>query len=345
MARRKRGNPINGWVILDKPIDLNSTTAVAIVRRLFKAQKAGHAGTLDPLATGVLPIALGEATKTVQYVMEGGKNYRFTVKWGEETQTDDLEGKVTSSSQNRPTVQEIKNCLQNFTGTIQQTPPAYSAIKINGERAYKLARAGQTVAMKARDVQIYDLTLRPGDDENEAEFEAHCGKGTYIRSLGRDLGRELGCLGHITKLRRISSGPFTQAMSISLEKLQELSHSADAREALQYQSDHSLLPQADIEANKPHDIELQQHVHPSMLQHLYPIETALDDIPALAINEMQATQIRVGQSVTITGREAPIIKGPAYTMVGSKIVAMGSVSQGIFKPSRVFNLDQKQTQI
>ncbi len=314
MAKRKRGNPVSGWVVLDKPLNLNSTKAVAIIRRLFNAQKAGHAGTLDPLATGILPIALGEATKTVSNVMGGEKIYQFTVSWGAQTSTDDLEGEVTATSLKRPTTQEIESILEDFIGTILQTPPAFSAIKINGDRAYDLARAGQDVEMTPREVNIHDLKLLTTEDEATAVFETKCGKGTYIRALARDMGHELGCLGHVTSLRRTQTGPFNEDMSISLEKLEEFSHSAHARESAQMELD------------------------PLLGDHLHPIETALDDIPALAINEDLASRIRLGQSVLITGRDAPIIKGPAYTKVGSKVIALGSVSQGAFKPSRVFNL-------
>ncbi len=305
---RKRGERIHGWLVLDKPLDLTSTKAVGIVRRIFNAQKAGHAGTLDPLATGILPIALGEATKTVNYVMEGGKEYEFTVKWGSETSTDDLEGEVTSTSLKRPSLEEVEEVLPLFLGTILQTPPAYSAIKINGKRAYDLARSGEEVEIASREVRIDDLLIKSHIEDEEMTLVAKCGKGTYIRALARDIGRELGCLGHVTRLRRIKSGPFTENMSISLEKLEELSHSAAARDVL--------------------------------LEQLCPIETALDDIPALAINEDDASRVRLGQAVLIKGRDAPIIKGPAYAMSGSEVVALGSVSQGEFKPSRVIVLGE-----
>ena len=300
---RKRGERIHGWLVLDKPLDLTSTKAVGIVRRIFNAQKAGHAGTLDPLASGILPIALGEATKTVNYVMEGGKEYEFTVKWGAETSTDDLEGEVTSTSLKRPTLEEVEEVLPLFTGKILQTPPAYSAIKINGKRAYDLARSGEEVEIASREVRIDDLIVKSHIEDEEMTLVATCGKGTYIRALARDIGRELGCLGHVTRLRRIKSGPFTENMSISLEKLEELSHSAAARDIL--------------------------------LAQLCPIETALDDIPALAINADDASRVRLGQAVLLKGRDAPIIKGPAYAMSGTNIVALGSVSQGEFKPNRV----------
>ena len=304
---RKRGERIHGWLVLDKPLDLTSTKAVGIVRRIFNAQKAGHAGTLDPLASGILPIALGEATKTVNYVMEGGKEYEFTVKWGAETSTDDLEGEVTSTSLKRPTLEEVEEVLTLFIGNILQTPPAYSAIKINGKRAYDLARSGEEVEIASREVRIDDLIVKSHIEDEEMTLVAKCGKGTYIRALARDIGRELGCLGHVTRLRRIKSGPFTENMSISLEKLEELSHSAAARDEL--------------------------------LDQLCPIETALDDIPALAINEDDASRVRLGQAVLLKGRDAPIIKGPAYAMSGQQVVALGSVSQGEFKPSRVIVLD------
>lgn len=304
---RKRGDLINGWLILDKPLDLTSTKAVAIIRRIFNARKAGHAGTLDPLATGILPIALGEATKTVNNVMEGGKIYQFTVKWGAETTTDDLEGDVTATSLKRPTKEEVEEILPDYIGTISQTPPIFSAIKVAGERAYDLARSGEKVELKAREVIIHDLNIVSFKEDDEMTFEVKCGKGTYVRALARDMGRDLGCLGHVITLRRTKSGPFNENMSISLEKLEELSHSAAARDEL--------------------------------LNQLCPIETALDDIPALAIDETQAARIRMGQSVLLKGRDAPLIKGPAYAMSGSVIVALGSVSQGEFKPERVMNLN------
>lgn len=303
---RKRGDNIHGWLVLDKPVDLTSTKAVAIIRRIFNAKKAGHAGTLDPLATGVLPIALGEATKTVSNVMEGGKIYEFTVKWGAETATDDLEGDITQTSLKRPTLDEIEDVLPLFVGRILQTPPAFSAIKINGERAYDLARSGEKVEIKPREVNISSLKIKSLIEDEEMTLIAECGKGTYIRALGRDIGRELGCLGHVTALCRTKSGPFTKEMSISLEKLEELGHSAAARDAL--------------------------------LEQLCPIETALDDIPALAISEADAARIRLGQAVLIKGRDAPVIKGPAYAMSGSSLVALGTVSQGEFRPARVMNL-------
>ena len=307
MARRKKGEPIDGWIILDKPLGLSSTKAVSIVRRLMNARKAGHAGTLDPLASGVLPIALGEATKTVAHIMESEKIYHFTVAWGRETSTDDLEGETTATSLKRPSKDEIDELLPDFTGNILQSPPAFSAIKLNGQRAYTLARKGETVEIPLREVQIHQLKLEEPVNEEVASFTVSCGKGTYIRALARDMGRELGCLGHVVNLRRVKTGPFHENMSISLEKLEELGHSALAREAL--------------------------------LKAVHPIETALDDIPALAVSESEAERIKNGQAVTLTAIEAPILKGPAYTRSGNKLIAVGAIEQGTFKPTRVFNLD------
>src|SRR6266446_10351751 len=192
---------VHGWVVFDKPIGMTSTYAVSVIKRLFTAKRAGHAGTLDPLASGCLPLALGEATKTVPFVMDGRKRYRFTVRWGEERDTDDAEGKVVGTSQARPSAAAINACLPAFTGTIAQVPPKFSAIKIEGERAYDLARDGQEVVLEARPVDIHGLVLVDTPDADTAVFEAECGKGTYVRALARDIGRVLGCLGHVSALR------------------------------------------------------------------------------------------------------------------------------------------------
>ena len=199
---------VHGWVVLDKPVGMTSTHAVSVIKRLFSAKRAGHAGTLDPLASGCLPIALGEATKTVPFVMDGRKLYQFTVRWGEERDTDDAEGRVIASSEQRPTPEAIRALLPSYTGTIQQVPPRYSAIKIEGERAYDLARDGETVELEARPVEIARLELVATPDPDHAVLEAECGKGTYVRSLARDMGRALGCFGHVSALRRVAVGPF-----------------------------------------------------------------------------------------------------------------------------------------
>ena len=228
--REKRD--VHGWVILDKPIGMTSTHAVAVIKRLFTAKRAGHAGTLDPLASGCLPLALGEATKTVPFVMDGRKRYRFTVRWGEERDTDDAEGKAIGASDARPTAEAINATLPAFTGTIAQVPPKFSAIKIEGERAYDLARDGQDVVLEARPVDIHGLRLVETPDADTSVFEAECGKGTYVRALARDIGRVLGCLGHVSALRRTQVGPFGENDMISLEQLEALCHrSPPAREA------------------------------------------------------------------------------------------------------------------
>jgi tRNA pseudouridine55 synthase len=228
VGRRKKGNPINGWVVLDKSIGMTSTQAVGKVRWLFQAQKAGHAGTLDPLATGILPIALGEATKTVPYAVDGQKAYRFTVRWGAETNTDDAEGQIVERSDLRPTRASIEALLPNFHGEILQTPPAFSAIKIDGQRAYDLARQGETVKLEARPVQIDRLELVEMPDHDTSVFEAECGRGTYVRAIARDIGRTLGCLGHVTALRRTRVGPFEEAQAVTIGELEEAANREDA---------------------------------------------------------------------------------------------------------------------
>ncbi len=210
VQHKREKRDVHGWIILDKPVGMTSTHAVAVIKRLFKARRAGHAGTLDPLASGLLPLALGEATKTVPFVMDGRKRYRFTVRWGEERDTDDAEGRIIGTSAERPTVDAINACLPAFTGTIAQVPPKYSAIKIEGERAYDLARSGEDVVLEARPVDIHGLALVEVPDADTAVFEAECGKGTYVSALARDMGRQMGCLGHVTALRRAQVGPFTE---------------------------------------------------------------------------------------------------------------------------------------
>lgn len=303
---KKRGEPVHGWVILDKPHGMTSTQAVGKVRWLFNAQKAGHGGTLDPLATGLLPIALGEATKTVNYAMDGRKVYRFTACWGEERATDDLEGEVTATSALRPSRDQIEAILHRFTGQIMQTPPAFSAIKVGGERAYDLARAGEAVDLAPRPAMIAQLSLVGEPAPGHATFEVTCGKGTYVRSLARDLGRALGCLGHVAMLRRVAVGPFTGANMISLEKLEELSHKASGGNAM----DGVLLP----------------------------IETVLDGIPALAIGEEQAQRLRQGQFVLLRGASAPIAEDAVLVTCRGQPVGIAAIEQGSLKPKRLFNL-------
>jgi tRNA pseudouridine55 synthase len=295
-------------VCLDKPVGMTSTHAVAVLKRLFNAKRAGHAGTLDPLASGGLPIALGEATKTVPFVMDGRKRYRFTVCWGEERDTDDTEGRVTQSSPNRPTPEAIRALLPQFTGTIEQTPPQYSAIKIQGERAYDLARDGEVVALAPRPVEIHELTLVEQLDNDRSVFEAECGKGTYVRALARDMGRILGCFGHICALRRTLCGPFTEEDMIPLADLEALCDRAASGEG-------------------------------SLADALLPVETALDDIPALAVTRADAARLHRGQAVLLRGRDAPISNGTVYVTVGGRLLALAELGNGELIPKRVFNLN------
>ncbi|OFX13120.1 MAG: tRNA pseudouridine(55) synthase TruB, partial [Alphaproteobacteria bacterium RIFOXYD12_FULL_60_8] len=226
MARNRNGLPISGWIVLDKPLGLSSAQALSKVQRLLNAKKAGHGGTLDPLATGVLALAFGKATKTTAYVMDGLKEYRFTVTFGQATSTEDGEGEVIETSSVRPSTEEVERLLPGFVGDIAQTPPAFSALKVNGQRAYKLAREGLAPEMKSRIVRIEDVRLVSRPDPDHAEFLVRCGKGTYVRSLGRDIAKAAGTCGHISALRRTVCGPFAEANAFSLEKLEELVHIA-----------------------------------------------------------------------------------------------------------------------
>jgi tRNA pseudouridine55 synthase len=308
MARRAKGRKVDGWLVLDKPVGITSTDAVARVKRLFGAAKAGHAGTLDPLASGCLPIALGEATKTVSFVMDGRKVYRFSIRWGEETATDDTEGAVTERSDVRPDEAAIRGVLPEFTGRITQVPPRFSAIKIAGERAYDLARGGEAVELEAREISVHRLDLVACPDADTAIFLAECGKGAYVRALARDMGRRLGTFGHVAALRRLVVGPFGEEHMIPLEMLDELRHKAGISGG------------------------------PGAEEALYSVETALDGIPALAMTERDAARLKRGQAVILRGRDAPVLSGPAYAVSGGVPVALGEVEQGAFNPRRVFNL-------
>jgi tRNA pseudouridine55 synthase len=301
MSRRKTGDKVDGWVILDKPLGLGSTPAVSRVRRLFGAQKAGHGGTLDPLASGVLPIALGEATKTVPFVMDGRKEYRFQLCFGQARSTEDAEGEVTATSDHRPSDDGIRSALAAFVGEVEQVPPAFSALKIDGKRAYDLARAGQAVDLKPRRVLIGRLELLGRPDMDHADFVVSCGKGTYIRSLGRDLALVLGTVGYLSALRRTAVGPFREEAAISLPKLEALGHI------------------------------------PALLGALAPVATALDDIPALALTEAQADRLRQGQPVLLT-RDAPPSGALLRAEIGSRLVALVRSDGASLKPVRVFNL-------
>ena len=304
---RRDKRDVHGWVVLDKPVGMTSTHAVAVLKRLFQAKRAGHAGTLDPLASGGLPIALGEATKTVPFVMDSRKRYRFTVCWGEERDTDDTEGRVVRASELRPSADSIRSLLPRFTGLIEQIPPQYSAIKVQGERAYDLARDGETVPLQPRPVEIHELTLVEHSDSGQSVFEAECGKGTYVRALARDMGRILGCFGHICALRRTLVGPFTERDMIPLEQLEALCNRAASGEG-------------------------------SLADALLPVETALDDIPALAVTRADAARLHRGQAVLLRGRDAPNCSGTVYVTVAGRLLALAEIGNGELIPKRVFNL-------
>jgi len=308
MARRKKGNPVHGWLVLDKPTGATSTRALAIVKRLFNAQKAGHAGTLDPLATGVLPIAFGEATKTTSFVVDGTKTYRFTVAWGVETDTDDSEGDEVSRSDARPSPSDIEALLPAFTGTIEQVPPAFSAIKVNGQRAYDLAREGEAVALSAREITVDALRLVETDGRDGAVLEATCGKGTYVRALARDIGRELGCLGHVTQLRRTQVGNFLEQDAQTIDDLTAAIERAGSPTPL--------------------------------IDDLLPIEAALDTLVGLRVEPADAAQLARGQPVLIRGRDAPDASKPVYAMSKGRVIALGEIDKGALKPTRVFNFSK-----
>ncbi len=296
--RRSSRVEVNGWVNLDKPVGVTSTQAVAQLKFLFNAKKAGHAGTLDPLASGVLPIALGEATKTVSVVQDGTKAYSFTVRWGEETDTDDAEGQIVARSDVRPPPSEIAGMLPSFLGAIQQTPPTYSAIKIGGERAYDLARGGAEFEIAAREIVVHRLDL-VSTTSNEASFEAECGKGAYVRAIARDLGRALGCYGHVAFLRRTRVGPFWADRGIGMEALRE---SVEARS-------HALLS----------------------------IEAGLSELTRVATDRSGAAVLRRGQKLLLRSSSAPA-EGPAYAVCLGTPVSVGVVEGGYFVSTRVFNL-------
>ena len=310
MGQGKRPkNKVDGWVILDKPLGVTSTQAVGIVRRAFGAAKAGHSGTLDPLASGILPIALGEATKTIPYVMDASKDYDFTIAWGSETTTDDTEGEITVTHDRRPSKDDVNNILPTFIGRIQQVPPIFSAIKVDGKRAYDMARNDEQVELKARDADIFALTCHQ-HDETASTFSVTTGKGVYVRSLGRDIARGLGTAGHIQTLRRCRVGPFALDRSISLDFFQKMDNSAEAFKAL------------------------------------HPVMTALDDIPALAITEHDAERLRRGQKIVIDAMgetqsvdqhdEADDVVMTAQC--DGQLIALVTCRGHTASPSRVFNL-------
>jgi tRNA pseudouridine55 synthase len=313
MALKRTGDAVHGWLVLDKPLGYSSAKAVAEARRIFNARRAGHGGTLDPLASGILPIAFGEATKTTAYAMAGTKTYRVTVCFGAATATDDREGEIIARSDERPDTAAIQAALPRFTGVIEQVPPAFSALKVAGERAYRLARQGQVVELAARAVEIKGLTILNRSEPDTVELEVVCGKGVYIRSLARDLAQSLGTVGHVAALRRTQVGPFHEHHAIALDKLRELGHS------------------------------------PAAFERLLPIETVLDDIPALAVTEGEAERLRQGQALAALDTGA---NGPRWfpkeshpedgtiflATADGKPVALARLERGSVRPVRVLNL-------
>jgi len=309
MGRKKKGLVVNGWVCLDKPFELGSTDAVSKVRRLFDAQKAGHAGTLDPLASGILPIALGEATKTVPFMMEAEKVYRFTINWGVSTDSVDREGEIIGRSDVRPTPEAVRAVLPSFVGEIDQTPPRFSAIKVDGQRAYDLAREGADFELESRRVTIHEAEVTDAPDADHVELTIRTGKGVYVRSLARDLAVMLGAEGHVSALRRERVGPFSVENAVTLDFLTDLVH----RDAA--------------------------------LEGLLPVATALDDIPELAVTEQDAFSLRQGRPIVLLPRQVETLKSrlrdgsrTVSAFQGQTLVALGQMRAGRLEPDRVFNL-------
>jgi len=313
VGRRRKGRPVNGWLVLDKPEGITSTDAVNKVRRLFDAAKAGHGGTLDPMATGILPIAFGEATKTVPLITEGTKDYTFVIRWGEARSTDDREGEVIETSPHRPERADIEAVLLQFLGEIEQVPPQFSAIKVQGERAYDLARGGAEVALAARLIWIDRIALTRVIDADHAELEVVSGKGAYMRALARDIARALGTVGYVAALRRTRVGSLTLDKALSLDELAELAQQGRVDEAL------------------------------------LPIEQALDDIPALSLDEPEARRLKLGQPVALLRKqhrdslealhqdypdEEPLVLA---TFAG-RALALVRVQGAELTPVRIFNL-------
>jgi tRNA pseudouridine55 synthase len=306
MSRRK-GRPLSGWLNIDKPLGLTSAAVVGRLKRAFGAAKVGHGGTLDPLASGVLPIAFGEATKTMPFVVDGSKSYRFTVAWGEARSTDDGEGAVVATSPVRPSASAIEAALPRFVGSVAQVPPAYSAIKLDGQRAYDLARAGEAVVLAERVVEIAALRLVGQPDADHAVLEVDCSKGTYVRSLARDLARALGTVGHVAALRRLRVGPFLEASAISLDSAEAFGHS------------------------------------PAPQERLLPILTALDDIPAMALGGAEAELVRAGRAIPDpSGSAGRLREGDVVCVTaGGQPVAIARFDSGKLRPVRVFNLEAR----
>jgi tRNA pseudouridine55 synthase len=319
-GKKPKGRPVSGWVIFDKPRGMGSTEAVSKIKWLYFAQKAGHAGTLDPLASGMLPIALGDATKTVPYVMDGRKVYQFTVKWGVETTTDDTEGTAVNVSDARPSRADVEALMASYTGEISQVPPQFSAIKIDGNRAYDLAREGEVFEIAARTVTVHSLDLVEMTEDTTV-FEAECGKGTYVRSIARDMGRDLGCFGHIVDLRRIVVGSFDEADMVTLADLEMAAD--EGRET---------LTEEETEAGaKPRVVNFA-----GLDEYVLDPALALSDLYEVPLTDEQAGRVRSGNPVLLRGRDAPAFCEEAYATGGGRLVALGAVEEGEFRPKRVF---------
>ncbi len=301
MARKRKGRPIHGWLIVDKPLGITSTAVVNKARWALQAQKAGHAGTLDPLATGLVAVAFGEATKTVPVAQEGLKTYRFTVRLGQKTTTDDAEGEIIAQSDTRPTDAEITAALAGFTGDIEQIPPQFSAVKVEGERAYDLAREGVEMDLAARPLYVERLALIARPDPDHAELEMICGKGGYVRSIARDLGEVMGCHGHVSALRRLASGAFTLSGALPFEALDGLRDSAE-------------------------------------LPALLPLEAGLTDLPETTVREAQAERLRNGNPAPVATSDLEY-GDQAWASCDGRPVAIVMYKAGMLHPSRVFNLD------
>jgi len=300
MGRRRKGRDISGWLIVDKPAGITSTAVVNKVRWALQARKAGHAGTLDPDATGVLAVALGEATKTVPYITDALKAYRFTVQFGQATNTDDAEGEVIASSDMRPSDDEIKTALGQFIGDIQQVPPKFSAVKIDGERAYRLARDGEDFEVAARPLWVEELVLTDRPDADTVELEMICGKGGYVRSIARDLGEALGCYGHVKWLRRVWSGPFEAKGALTFDQIEELAQD------------------------------------PALDAHLVPLEAGLEDLPQVQCNEMSAARLRNGNPAPVIASDVEY-GDECWAALKGRAVAVGLFKGGELHPNRVFN--------
>jgi tRNA pseudouridine55 synthase len=301
MGRTRKGRDISGWLVIDKPAGLTSTAVVNKVRWAMQAKKAGHAGTLDPEATGVLAVALGEATKTVPYITDALKAYRFTVRLGQATNTDDTEGEVISTSDQRPTDAQIKQALGSFVGDIMQVPPKFSAVKIDGQRAYKLARDGENVEIAARPLWVEELVMTDRNDDDHVTLEMICGKGGYVRSIARDLGQSLGCFGHVRDLRRIWSGPFDAADGLTLEQIDHMAHSPD----------------------------LDAHVRP--------ISDGLVDLPEVRATAEGAARMRNGNPGMVLTSDVEY-GDECWASLDGAPIAVGRYKSGELHPARVFNI-------